>query len=88
MKALRPHEGFRMLATQNPSGGAFLGKRNKVPTATLSRFQTVSFESLPSNEWMEIVADRLKAYLPQTSDECLAPVAGSIMWLHQSLDRA
>ena len=53
------HDDFRLFATQNPSGGAYGGKRQVLSPSLLDRFQTISFRTIPLSEFALIVATNL-----------------------------
>jgi hypothetical protein len=50
----------RLFATQNPSTGFFKNTREPQSTELLTRFRIVSFASLPSEEWEEILLKKYK----------------------------
>ncbi|GKT31130.1 hypothetical protein ADUPG1_005763, partial [Aduncisulcus paluster] len=68
------HSAFRLIATQNPSTGAFSGKRKDISSEFLSRFTRLFFDDISTEECHKIVK---KATQETLSDEdCNAIVLG------------
>jgi hypothetical protein len=66
-------DGFRLFATQNPSGGLFRGKRERLSPSLLTRFTPVVFRELPPVEWRQVVEELLRrAGVPEPTAEEVA----------------
>lgn len=60
LRVVKRDPGFRLFATQNPATGDFVSMRQVLPHHFLSRFTPVAFQPLPTSEWVEIIAAKLK----------------------------
>ncbi|KAK8886006.1 hypothetical protein M9Y10_041465 [Tritrichomonas musculus] len=58
----KEHDEFRIIATQNPNDGRFMMKRENLASKFLSKFTSVEFPEIPSDELYEIAKKQAELY--------------------------